>query len=129
MTSNEKGAERDTRQRRAIRRVFLDVGRPLGPEDVVREGQRHVPSLGIATVYRNLKSLVDEGWLTPVELPGESTRYELADRPHHHHFVCTHCEQAFDVHACPPKIEDMAPDGFQVESHEVVLYGACPACK
>ena len=121
--------ERDTRQRRAIRRVFVDTGRPLGPEDVVREGQRHVPTLGIATVYRNLKSLVDEGWLLPVELPGEATRYELADRPHHHHFVCNHCEQAFDVHGCPPDVEDLAPDGFQVESHEVVLYGACPACR
>ena len=27
-------------------------------------------SRSIATVYRNVKALVDEGWLKPVELPG-----------------------------------------------------------
>lgn len=105
------------------------MGRPLRPQDIVRQGQRHAPTLGIVTLYRNLKSLVDEGWLRSVELPGEPTRYELADRPHHHHFVCTRCEQAFDVHACPPTVEDLAPDGFQVDSHEIVLFGACPACQ
>jgi len=121
--------ERDTRQRRAIRRVFLDAGRPLGPEEILREAQRHVPSLGIATVYRNVATLVQEGWLSPVELPGDATRYELSARPHHHHFVCRSCTQAFDVHACPSDIDSMAPDGFRVESHDVTLYGTCAACR
>jgi len=119
---------RDTKQRRAIRRVFLEVGRPLSPDEVVEEGQRYVPSLGIATVYRNVKRLAEEGWLSAVELPGAPIRYELAERPHHHHFVCCRCEQTYDIHACPREIETMAPEGFQVEDHEVVLYGSCPAC-
>lgn len=119
---------RDTKQRRAIRRVFLDAARPLTPEEVVEEGQRFASTLGIATVYRNVKRLAEDGWLTPVELPGAPVRYELADRPHHHHFVCTTCEQAFDVHGCPPEVESLAPSGFTVESHDVVLYGTCAAC-
>jgi Fur family ferric uptake transcriptional regulator len=120
--------QRDTKQRRAIRRVFLDAGRPLTPEEVVEEGQRFAETLGIATVYRNVKRLAEDGWLAPVELPGAPVRYELADRPHHHHFVCDRCDQAFDVHACPPDIDAMAPSGFQVESHDIFLYGTCPAC-
>lgn len=119
---------RDTKQRQAIRRVFLDSGRPLTPEEVVAEGQRYVGSMGIATVYRNVKLLAQEGWLVGVELPGGPVRYELAARPHHHHFLCKDCGQAFDIHACPRGLDAMAPAGFTVQAHEVVLYGTCPAC-
>ncbi len=119
---------RDTAQRRAIREVFRSEARPLSPEDVLHGGQGSVPSLGIATVYRNIKALMQEGWLKTVALPGESTRYDLSARPHHHHFVCKCCEQAFDIEACPSGVEGLAPKGFVVEDHEVTLYGRCPAC-
>ena len=77
--------QRDTRQRRAIRRVFMNVGRPLTPDEVLEYGQQMVPSLGLATVYRNVKTLVDE-------------------------------------------VETLAPDGFEVDSHELILFGRCAAC-
>ena len=102
--------------------------RVYGPDEVLERGQARVPSLGMATVYRNVKLLADEGWLAEVELPGGGMRYELAARPHHHHFVCRSCDQAFDVHRCPEAVEEMAPPGFEVEDHEVILYGRCPAC-
>ena len=120
--------QRDTRQRRAIRRVFIDTGRPLTPESVLEHGRRFVPSLSLATVYRNMKDLTGEGWLTEVELPGGGIRYELAERPHHHHFLCRTCSEAYDVHQCPKAIEKLAPAGFEVDDHELILFGRCPAC-
>ena len=120
--------QRDTRQRRAIRRVFMNAGRPLTCDEVLRYGQQIVPSLGVATVYRNVKMLAGEGWLSEVELPGGGLRYELADRPHHHHFLCNSCDQAFDVYRCPDEVEALAPDGFEVDSHELILFGRCAAC-
>jgi Fur family ferric uptake transcriptional regulator len=124
----EESMQRETRQRKAIRKVFIDSSRPLSPEEVLDKGQIHVPGLGIATVYRNVKLLAEEGWLVEVELPGAGARYELAERPHHHHFVCRTCDQAFDVHGCPPAVEELAPQGFVVEDHEVILFGRCPSC-
>ncbi len=120
--------QRDTPQRRAIRRVFLNAGRPLTYDEILAYGQQIVPSLGVATVYRNVKILADEGWLSEVELPGSGLRYELADRPHHHHFLCRSCDQAFDVHRCPDEVEALAPEGFEVDSHELTLFGRCAAC-
>ncbi len=120
--------QRDTRQRRAIRDVLIHLGRPLTPDEILDHGQRIVPSLGLATVYRNVKILAREGWLSEVQLPGGGVRYELADRPHHHHFLCRSCDQAFDVHRCPDEIEELAPDGFEVDSHELTLFGRCAAC-
>ena len=121
--------QRDTRQRRAIRRVFANIERPLTAQEVLERGQQIVPSLGLATVYRALKNLVREGWLSAVELPGEGLRYELAERPHHHHFLCRSCDQAFEVHHCPEELEQLAPDGFEVEGHELILFGRCAPCR
>ena len=121
--------QRDTRQRRAIRRVFLNVERPLTPDEVLELGQQIVPSLGLATVYRNVKILAGEGWLSEVGLPGGGLRYELAERPHHHHFLCRSCDQAFDIHRCPDDVEELVPAGFEVEGHELILFGRCAACR
>jgi len=84
----------------------------------------------MATVYRNLKSLVDDGALKIVTLPGEGARYEATSvaEHHHHHFQCTNCQRVFDVHACPGDIDHMAPKGFSVERHELTLYGRCADC-
>jgi len=121
--------ERDTKQRRAIREIFTRERRPLSTDEVLAAGRRLVPSLGIATVYRNINSLADEGWIHSVELPGEPARYERCGKPHHHHFMCRGCGLAFDVAACPEDVERLAPAGFTVDSHDLVLYGHCPACR
>lgn len=120
--------ERKTRQRDAIRRVFEELDRPLGPAEVLEHGRGRVRGLGMATVYRTIGSLVDTGWLVPVELPGEPPRYERAGAAHHHHFRCRVCACVFEIHGCPGDLRDLAPPGFQLEHHEVVLYGRCQQC-
>ena len=120
--------ERRTRQRDAIRLVFEELDRPLGPVEVLEHGRSRVRGLGIATVYRTIGSLVDNGWLVPVELPGEATRYERAGAAHHHHFRCRVCDCVFEIHGCPGDLRELTPPGFQLERHEVVLYGRCQQC-
>jgi Fur family ferric uptake transcriptional regulator len=120
--------ERNTRQRSAIRDAIALADRPLLPQEVLDAAQQDVPGLGIATVYRNLKALVEEGELQPVNLPGENARFELAGHQHHHHFQCLHCQRVFDVHACPGDLSKLAPPGFSVEDHDLTLYGRCQDC-
>jgi Fur family ferric uptake transcriptional regulator len=120
--------ERNTQQRQIIRRVFEETDRPLGPQEVLRAGQTYAPRLGIATVYRTLKALVEEGWLVSVDLPGEPPRYEIAGKAHHHHFRCRACARVFEIEGCPANVRQLAPRGFHLEAHEVVLYGVCTTC-
>lgn len=120
--------ERTTRQGSAIRNAIDTAGRPLSPLEVLAAAQVDVPGLGIATVYRNLKHLVDSGAVAVVSLPGEVPRYERAHQGHHHHFQCTLCQRVFDVHHCPGNLADLAPAGFTVEGHELTLYGRCAEC-
>ncbi len=120
--------ERKTRQRDAIRQVFEDMPRPLAPFEVLAAGRARVSGLGMATVYRTINALVDDGWLVPVELPGEAPRYERSGAAHHHHFRCRDCTQVFEIEGCPGNFAALAPPGFQLEAHEIVLYGRCAAC-
>jgi len=120
---------RSTAQRRAIRQVFEEAGRPLSPQEILDGSRDDVPRIGIATVYRTIKGLVEEGWLEPVQVPGEAPRYEIAGKPHHHHFHCRNCGKVFDVTGCSPALKSMAPRGYQTEGHELTFFGRCPACR
>jgi Fur family transcriptional regulator, ferric uptake regulator len=120
--------ERATRQRAAIRDAIAQAERPLLPQEVLLAAQNQVPGLGIATVYRNLKTLVEDNELHQVNLPGENPRFELAHHQHHHHFQCKHCQRVFDVHACPGNLAALAPAGFTVDDHDLTLYGRCKDC-
>ena len=117
-----------TRQKTAIRDTFVEADRPLSPDEVLEGAQRHHPSLGKATVYRNIQSLVDEGWLQPVELPGDSTRYEVAGKEHHHHFQCNQCKKLYEMQGCIPQFKPKLPRGFRTTGHEFFLYGLCSQC-
>lgn len=119
---------RNTKQRDAIRAVFEGASRPLGPLEVLQDGRRRVRQLGIATVYRNINALVESGWLSPVELPGDAPRYERSGSGHHHHFQCRTCTRVYEIRGCPGDLHGLTPPGFVLESHEVLLYGRCQLC-
>lgn len=120
--------ERSTRQRAAMRAVIEAAARPLSPQEICAVAQSDVPGLGMATVYRNLKLMVEAGEIEPVVLPGEGARYESTHHGHHHHFQCNECKRVFDVHECPGDLDRLAPKGFTVERHELTLYGRCDEC-
>ncbi|WP_157268999.1 Fur family transcriptional regulator [Azohydromonas aeria] len=123
--------ERLTRQRTTILQALTAAQRPLLPQEILEAAQATLPRLGIATVYRQIKQLVEEGELQVVRLPGDNARYEAARHAHHHHhhFQCTVCQRVFDVHACPGDLARLAPEGFTVEDHDLTLYGHCRDCR
>ena len=97
--------------------------------EVLEAAKDEVPSMGIATVYRTIKTLLDEGEIKGVDVPGEAPRYEIAHLGHHHHFHCRACDKVFEVEGCPADIQKLAPNGFVMEGHEVMLFGRCVTCK
>ncbi|HZU97710.1 MAG TPA: transcriptional repressor [Planctomycetota bacterium] len=120
---------RRTQQRSAIRRALVDAGRPLSPQEIADAAKAHAPGVGLATVYRTLRRLSEEGWLVAIDLPGESARYELAGKKHHHHFRCVACGGVFELAGCPTTpLEGLLPRGFQLAGHDILLYGRCDAC-
>src|SRR6266581_8569886 len=80
-----------TSQRELIWGSLLDSkGHPSVEE--IRDsllGQGH--RIGLATIYRTLKILLQSGFIRPSKLHG-MTRYEpLISQPNHLHFICNSC--------------------------------------
>jgi len=119
---------RKTSQRTAIELVLQEVNRPMGVEEILNHSRKIVTSLNQATVYRNLKLLVESGWLRQIHHPVLGTLYERTGKGHHHHFHCRVCGRVFDLPGCALNEDKAAPEGFVVEDHEIYLVGVCPSC-
>ncbi len=121
-------ATRKTRQKDAVLEALHTAEGPLTPPALHKVAQRYVPGLGIATVYRALARLVEDGRARIVHIPEHPPRYEIA-QGHHHHFYCRKCDRVFELHACVHGVDSLAPRGFAVDTHEITLYGTCKTCR
>lgn len=119
---------RTTKQKRAIRSAFESEGRPLSTSEAFEAAHAIIDGLGIATVYRSIRSLLDDGWLTPIDVPGKGILYELAGKEHHHHFSCTTCHRVYELDGCEADVVVPLPRGFSVSGHDVTIYGRCAEC-
>ncbi len=119
---------RNTRQKNAIRSAFKQADRPLSPEEALALAQQQVDGVSMATVYRNIAALLEARWLTPVHIPGASTRYEVAGKAHHHHFQCVVCGAIHELAGCTMQVKPRLPRGFKYSGHEFFVYGTCAAC-
>ena len=114
---------RKTQQRAAIRQVFSSAKRPLSAPEVLGSAQKIVAGIGIATVYRNIKSLVDDGWINVVELPGDPNRYEVSRRTRNVYFRCTKTNRVFSFDLALPDISNLLPGSFQGDRVTIIIDG------
>lgn len=119
---------RRTRQREAVRSSIEAANRPLRADEVLLLARAQVPELGLATVYRTLKLLVNEDQLREVKLRSGATRYEPVQQEHNSFFLCDSCSRAFPVDAATQVGRVDLPEGFQMRRRELTLLGTCPAC-
>lgn len=120
--------KRKTKQRTTILDVFRKQKRPLTVDEILKYGRKGVETLNQSTVYRNLKILINDGFLRRISHPSLGILYERTETEHHHHFHCRQCKRAYEVPCCLLRKDKIAPDKFVVEDHDVFLFGICPSC-
>ncbi|MEO0414025.1 MAG: transcriptional repressor [Verrucomicrobiota bacterium] len=120
--------QRKTHQRASILNHIEEFDRPVTPQELLSSAAEESPGLGLATVYRALKQLVDSGEVRKIEVAGVPPHYEIDRGVLHHFFVCETCQKMFDLEGCPGGFQDLLPPGFQMKSHEIVIYGTCSQC-
>lgn len=128
--NNKKIGKRRSNQRTHIREAIEKAGKPLTVGEIHELAKEQSSNLGIATVYRAIKLLLEQKLIRTVSLPESEIRYEPYETEHHHHFQCNDCQSVFDLPMCPISIPEGTtfPNGFRVDSHEITLYGSCPTC-
>ncbi|ORW08572.1 Fur family transcriptional regulator [Mycobacterium kyorinense] len=90
------------------------------------------PPPDLATIYRTVTTLVEQGVLHALTLESGVTTYGLATDPHHH-AVCTRCGAIIEVPAqqLTSALEHaMAGSSFTLsERAGLTLHGLCPQCQ
>lgn len=127
------GVRRNTRQRQAVmnelrsKLEFRSAQRIH--EDLAAAGQR----IGLATVYRNLRALADEGEVDVLMAADGETLYRRCDvDTHHHHLVCRHClrTEEIEARAVEKWVHSLGKNyGFTDLEHSIEVYGTCSRCE
>lgn len=90
------------------------------------------PRPDLATVYRTVTTLVDQGVLHALSVEGGISTYGLAATPHHH-AVCTECATIIEVPATRLSMAlKHAIEGSSFTLSEqagLTLHGLCPDCQ
>ena len=90
------------------------------------------PNISLATVYRNLNLLAQNGLLTKIKVANGSDRFD-GRTDEHYHMLCQSCGRVFDADIkldfLPQFDKDiLSQTGFTVVSHHLLAEGICKNC-
>ena len=129
-TKPNQCVKRMTKQRRLIKEILAESKSHPTAEMIYHEARKHLPDIGLGTVYRNLQILVEENSIIELNCGGRVSRYDGNMQPHCH-FVCTECGNVYDVEMDMSKkaCQKVAPAiNGQIDYCRVEFYGRCDEC-
>src|SRR5438445_1503634 len=116
------------RRTRQLEQVFEalkgDHTHPFAHE-IYRRVHQRLPRISLATVYRNLHSLVEEGKIRTLLLDGQAARFD-PETSEHDHFVCEKCGRVVDLflrRARRIDLTSLAKQGYVVTTHNLTVLG------
>ena len=121
-----------THQRLAILAALTEGRAHVTAQEVYEAIQDDHPEIGFATVYRFLRKMTEQGFVTEVRMGGLPARYELTPRRHHDHLTCEACGKIVEFENS--QIENLQAQvadqhGFKLTHHVLELYGYCSNCQ
>ena len=123
---------RITPQRIAILQAFLNTDQHPSVEQVYNQVKTHFPTTSLATVYKTVTLLKEIGEILEISFTDGGKRYDGNNPYPHPHLICTRCNRIIDpeVSLLDQMTAEVAKKtGYQVTSHQVELFGVCPACQ
>ena len=88
---------RITPQREMIVEAIAHSGHHINAEEVFAQVQERTHSVNIATVYRTLDLLVEQGLASRIDLGEQRVMYATYQHGPHIHLVCRQCGQVIDA--------------------------------
>lgn len=120
-----------THQRQVLYETMQGMHGHPSPEEVYASVKQRIPSISLATVYKNIHLFVQSGVFRELSMHHGTLRVEMNKEPHHH-MVCSVCKRVTDVEQDDlgmgaPKLQ--LANGFLVERVSVDVIGVCIACQ
>ena len=119
---------RNTIQKSIIENAIHKLSHPTADE-IYQEIKKDYPDIAVATVYRNLALMAEEGQLLKVT-QGTADRFDINTHAHYH-LRCTVCGKISDVNIpylseLDEKLSKMLSQ--DIKNHSLEFYGICTDC-
>lgn len=133
MTGDQPAREqRRTRQRAAVDAVLEETDDFVSAQELYAKLRDRGATVGLATVYRALQAMADDGRVDVLRPDGGEAVYRRCVQvEHHHHLVCRSCGATVEVTG--PAVEDWTSTvatqhGYTDVAHTLEIFGTCASC-
>lgn len=122
---------KSSRQRNLILQILRSTKTHPSAGWIFEEARKHLPSISLGTVYRNLAMLKEEGRIRELSV-GKGIGLFDGDLRNHDHICCLVCGKVEDV---PPSAQSFSYSqvegaiGYRVHWHRLEYFGVCPGCE
>ena len=124
----KKAGFRITTVRKQLLELLENTTRPITVTEILNKVKANK-----TTIYREIETLLDRGYLIEVYFSDGVKRYELSNRKHHHHVVCVKCKSVSDVVV----VDDFSKTekavsyqtNFKIIRHSLEFFGLCANCR
>lgn len=119
-----------TPQRLAIFTMLNRTKEHPSAEKIYQALHSEFPMMSLATVYKTLDMLREQGLVCEMGFGDDCNRYDADTHPHSH-LICTNCKKILDLDL--PDVGDLESkvaqtSGFRLAGHRLEFFGICPAC-
>ena len=123
-----------THQRQVLYETMQSMYGHPSPEEVFASVKQRIPSISLATVYKNIHLFVESGVFRELSIHHGTLRVEMNKHPHHH-MACSICKKVTDL---PEEDElrlglntaaETLAGGFLIERISMDVIGVCPDCQ
>ena len=119
-----------SKQRDLILKILTENPCHPSAETVFALARQYDGSISLATVYRNLNYLAENGIIKKLEKLDNVVRFDHTLTPHHH-FICSRCSSVTDIDCSltADLTEQLSKrTGLNIETADICLHGICSDC-
>ena len=123
--------KRNTWQKDAVRHALTEAIGFVSAQQLHLVLRNHGSTIGLATVYRALSDLAEQGEADSLQSKEGEVLYRACTSEHHHHLICRQCGHTEEIEA--EAVESWAAKvaaehGFTQPRHVVDVFGLCGTC-
>lgn len=123
---------RNTKVKQLVAHIFQTTPDPISLQELFAYVRISLPKTAYSTVYRSVKQLQQYNLIRSVDWKERGSRYEWADRAHHHHITCQTCGKITDLEDGDLNYDEKhinQKTGYLTKHHSIELEGICAQCQ
>ena len=109
---------------------LMDQRGHISVDDLYLEIKDRFASISLATMYKNINTMMASSIIAEVKLPKQKSRFEIAKEVHGH-LLCQECGEFLDIGVDFEKIinDITLKSRYRLFETSLVLSGVCPLCQ